>query len=153
MKNIILNTDSYKASHYLQYPPGTQYVSSYIESRGGDFKHCVFFGLQAYLKAYLSQPITQENINEAERLLTAHGVPFNRAGWEYILDNHQGYLPIEIKAVAEGSLIPVNNALLQITNTDPKCAWLTSYLETSLLRAIWYPTTVATVSYQCKKIN
>ena len=63
MKNFILNTDSYKTSHYLQYPEGTQYISNYIESRGGDFETCLFFGLQMFIKEYLSKPINQGDNN------------------------------------------------------------------------------------------
>ena len=151
-KNLILNTDSYKASHYLQYPPKTQHVSSYIESRGGDYSELVFFGLQAFLKEYLTKPITLENVNEAEEILIAHGLPFNRVGWEYILQQHNGYLPLEIEAVAEGTVLPTKNVLVQIVNTDPQCFWLTSYIETALLRAIWYPVTVATVSWHAKQM-
>ncbi|WP_444892179.1 nicotinate phosphoribosyltransferase [Microbulbifer sp. TRSA001] len=150
--NPILNVDSYKTSHYLQYPEGTQYVSSYIESRGGQFKEAVFFGLQAFIKQYLTTPINAEHIEEAEELCLGHGLPFNREGWEYILQEHQGYLPIEIQAVPEGSVIPTRNVLAQIVNTDPQCFWLTSYIETALLRAIWYPTTVATQSREAKKV-
>ncbi len=151
-KNIILNVDSYKTSHYLQYPPNTEIVSSYIESRGGEYDYSVFFGLQMFLKEYLSSPITADNIDEADDILTAHGVPFNRAGWEYILKTHDGYLPMQIQAVPEGTAVPVSNVLVQAHNTDPNCPWLTSYLETALLRAIWYPTTVATRSNICRKI-
>lgn len=150
--NIILNSDSYKASHYLQYPRGTQYVSSYIESRGGAFEQTVFFGLQMFLEEYLCHPITRYDIDEAEELILAHGLPFNRAGWEYILNHRGGYLPVEIQAVAEGSVLPVQNALVQLVNTDPEVPWLTSYLETALLRAVWYPTTVATLSWQCRQV-
>ncbi|MFD1217131.1 nicotinate phosphoribosyltransferase [Microbulbifer celer] len=150
--NPILNVDSYKTSHYLQYPEGTQYVSSYIESRGGQFKEGVFFGLQAFIKQYLTKPITAADIDEAEELCTVHGVPFNREGWEYILREHNGYLPIEIQAVPEGTVVPVQNVLAQVINTDPVCFWLTSYVETALLRAVWYPTTVATQSREAKKI-
>lgn len=149
--NIILNTDSYKLSHYCQYPPGTEYIYSYIESRGGEYDRTVFFGLQAFIKEYLMSPITQEDINEAEAFALPHGEPFNRQGWEHILKVHGGYLPIEIHAVPEGMLIPNKNVLLTIVNTDPKVPWLTSYLETSLLRAIWFPTTVATKSWFIKK--
>src|SRR3569833_911333 len=81
LDNLILNTDSYKASHFLQYPPGSEEVSSYVESRGGRFPHTLFFGLQAFIKQYLLTPITHDDVGEAEALLTAHGVPFNRAGW------------------------------------------------------------------------
>lgn len=150
--NIILNTDSYKASHWLQYPPGTEGVFSYIESRGGEYDKSVMFGLQIYLKEYLSKPITQDNIDEAKLFFAAHGEPFNEAGWQHILDNHSGYLPVKIKAVPEGTVVPVSNVLATIENTDPKCFWLTSYLETSMLRAIWYGTTVATVSWRIKQI-
>ena len=53
--NFLLNTDSYKASHYLQYKPGTEYVSSYIEARNpdGDTDSTLFFGLQMFLMQYL----------------------------------------------------------------------------------------------------
>ena len=152
MKNIILNTDSYKASHYLQYPPKSEYVSSYIEARGGDYDKTLFFGLQAFIKEYLLKPITQADIDEAEAIITAHGLPFNKEGWQYILDSYNGYLPLEISAVEEGTLVPLKSPLLQVVNTDPKVPWLTSYLETALLRAIWYPTTVATLSYSIKEI-
>ena len=61
-------------------------------------------------------------------------------------------MPVEIKAVPEGSVIPTKNVLLTIENTDPECFWLTTFLETALLRAIWYPVTVATNSREIKKI-
>ena len=150
--NIILNADSYKASHFLQYPPETTQVSSYIEARGGQFKQAVFFGLQMFIKAYLINPISHQDVDEAKTIFEAHGLPFNEQGWRYIVDKHQGYLPIEIQALPEGRLVPVKNAMVQVVNTDPNCAWLTSYVETALLRAIWYPTTVATVSWHCRQI-
>ncbi|MEW5249538.1 nicotinate phosphoribosyltransferase [Microbulbifer discodermiae] len=149
--NLILNTDSYKASHYLQYPPGSEYVSSYIESRGGQFPEAVFFGLQAFVKEYLLQPISTADIAAAETLLHQHGLPFHRAGWEHIVAAHGGLLPLEISAVAEGTPVPSHNVMLQMVNTCPACFWLTSYMETALLRAIWYPTTVATQSREIKK--
>lgn len=151
-KNILLNTDSYKASHWLQYPPNTEVVHSYIESRGGVYPVTVFFGLQMFLKEYLSKPITQEMIDEAEFFWKAHGEPFNKEGWQYILKEHNGYLPVRIHAVREGTVVPTRNALVTVENTDPKCFWLTSYIETSLLRAVWYPTTVATNSWSIKQI-
>lgn len=152
MSNMILNTDSYKHSHFLQYPPRTQRVFSYIESRGGPYSHSLFFGLQAFIKEYLSKPITQADIDEAEEIVKAHGLPFNREGWQYILDNHKGFMPVIIRAVPEGTLVPTGNVLLTVCNTDVNCHWLTSFLETALLRAVWYPTTVATISFNIKRI-
>jgi nicotinamide phosphoribosyltransferase len=151
--NLLLNTDSYKSSHAFCYPTGTEYVYSYIESRGGKFDRTVFFGLQMWLKEYVvNRPITQEMVDEAAEFWSAHGEPFNREGWEYIVNELGGRLPVRIDAVAEGTVIPTHNVLLTIVNTDPKCFWLTSFLETAILRAVWYPTTVATVSWQAKQI-
>jgi len=152
MKNIILNTDSYKASHYLQYPEGTTRISSYIEPRGGVYPEVLFFGLQMFLKEYFLEPITRSNITEAAEFFSDHGLPFNKKGWQHILDQHDGKLPIAIEAAPEGLILPTGNVVVQMTNTDNQCAWLTSYLETALLRGVWYPTTVATISWQCKKI-
>jgi nicotinamide phosphoribosyltransferase len=151
MKNsIILDTDSYKVSMWKQYPAGTEYVYSYIESRGGKYTTTEFLGVQA-LARYLATPITQEQIDYAEKIWTAHGEPFNREGWQYILDQHEGKLPLRICAAKEGLIIPTKNVLCTIENTDPKCFWLTTWVETAALRAIWYPTTVGTTSWHIKQ--
>lgn len=151
-KNLLLNTDSYKVSMFKQYPAGTTGVYSYIESRGGRYDSTLMFGLQAFIKEYMLDPITQADIDVADEILTAHGEPFNREGWQYILDKHNGYLPLVIRAVPEGTVVPVKNVLATVENTDPECFWLTTYLETALLRAVWYPTTVATQSKVIKNI-
>lgn len=155
--NPILRTDSYKASHYLQYPPGTNGYFGYIEARPPlktiePINETVFFGLQIFLKEYMTDPITQQDINEAEKFFEAHGEPFNREGWEYILNAYNGYMPVTIKAVPEGSVIPEGNVLLTVECTDKEVPWIGSYLETSLLRAVWYGSTVCTNSRECKKV-
>lgn len=149
--NSILSTDSYKASMWVQYPADTTHISSYIEARGGE-DESVFFGLQAFIKEYLLNPITMEDIDRAEKLILAHGEPFNRAGWEIIVNEYDGFLPIEIEAVPEGTVMPTSNIQVQIINTDPRLFWLTSYIETALLRGVWYPSTVATKSRKFKKL-
>lgn len=151
-KSIILDTDSYKCSMFLQYPPGTQYVYSYIESRGGHYDKTLLLGVQAYIREVLSKPITQKEIDFADKFWTAHGEPFNREGWQYILDKHNGYLPVEIRSIDEGTIVPVKTVLATIVNTDPMVPWITTWIETSFLRAIWYPTTVATQSWSIKQI-
>jgi nicotinamide phosphoribosyltransferase len=148
--NPILNTDSYKTSHYLQYPPATTRVFSYVESRGGAYARTLFFGLQAILKQEFSQPVTRAHVDEARTLLAAHGVPFNEAGWRRLVEKHGGRFPLEIRAVPEGSVVPVRNALMSVVNTDPEFYWLTSYVETALLR-VWYPITVATISWHVRQ--
>lgn len=147
LDSILFDTDSYKMSHYLQYPEGTEYVWDYISSRGGQYKNVMFFGLQMFLKKYLcGKVVSQQSIDLAERFALAHGEPFNRAGWEHILNVHGGKLPLKIRAVREGTLVPAKQIVVSVINTDPECGWLTSYIEPPLLRGVWYPTTVATRS-------
>lgn len=150
--NPILNTDSYKPSHWLQYPPGTEKVYSYIESRGGVYDRTVFAGLQPYLKEYLSTPVTLEDVLEAEEFFKLHGEPFNKQGWLDMISDHGGYFPVRIRAVKEGTVVPTNNVLVSVENTDPKFFWATSYIETAIMRAVWYMTSVATVSWSIKQL-
>ncbi|MBS3648762.1 nicotinate phosphoribosyltransferase [Pseudaminobacter sp. 19-2017] len=153
--NPILNTDSYKTSHFLQYPPETAFVNSYIEARPVEgYDEVVFFGLQMFIKEYLlwGPQVTANVIDEAEAFCEAHGVPFNRTGWEIIAHEYDGYLPLEIKALSEGTVVPTGTPMVQVVNTDPRLPWLTSYVETALLRAVWYPSTVATNSREIKKV-
>lgn len=153
--NVLLSTDSYKFSHFYQYPPGTSHVYSFFESRGGVFPEVVFFGLQYYLKRYLEgRVVTQERVDEARHLCRLHmgnNRLFNEEGWQHILRHHGGRLPVEIRAVPEGTVVPTSNVLMTIENTDPACWWLTNYLET-LLSMIWYPCTVATQSRAMRRV-
>ncbi len=152
--NLMLASDSYKYSHAGQYPPGTEIVSSYLESRGGMFPETTVIGPQLIIKKYLvGQVVTAAKIDEAEAVINAHMGPgtFNRAGWEHILTVHNGHLPIIIRAVPEGTTHPTGTVLMSIENTDPKCYWLTNFLET-LISQVWYPITVATQSREMKKL-
>lgn len=152
--NIILDTDSYKHSHWKQYPEGTEFIYSYAESRGGLFSETVVFGLTYYLKKYLSRPITRDQVDYAEDRINKHMGPdiFNREGWNYIIDKCNGILPVRIKYVPEGFVVPTRNIICSLENTDSNVPWLVGHLETTLLRNIWYPITVATLSRECKKL-
>jgi nicotinamide phosphoribosyltransferase len=156
--NPLLLTDSYKTGHFRQYPPGTEHVYSYFESRGSDpalgFTDVVFFGVQPVLDFIAGPFFTAKDIDDAERMCGLHfgnDRCFNRPGWQHILDVHDGRLPVRIRAVPEGSVIPTHNCLMTIENTDPACYWLTNWLETLLVQT-WYPTTVATQSREMKKV-
>ena len=154
--NILKHTDSYKYSHFPQYPRDTQYVSSYVTARHASpelpTEHVVFFGLNAFVKKYLNseQMFGDMDIEDAKRMSAQHGEPFNEDGWRYIRGHHWS-LPLAIEAVPEGSVVPLGTPLVQIRNTDPKVPWLTNFVETALLRAIWYPSTVATLSFTAKR--
>ena len=149
--NLILDTDSYKSSHFLQYPQGTTRLFSYLESRGGRYPQTRFFGLQYILDRYLTRRITAEMVEEARTLIEAHGEPFPYDGWMRVVNVHGGRLPLEIRAVPEGTLVPIHNVLMTCTNTDPELPWLVGWFETMLMR-VWYPTTVATQSYFLREI-
>lgn len=149
--NRIIDTDSYKASHFLQYPPNTTRAFFYLESRGSDreWNETVFFGLQYLLKNYFLAPFTQAMVEEAKEVIEAHGLPFNYDGWTNLVAKHHGKLPLRIRAVAEGSIVPLHNVLMTVETTDDEFAWLGSWFESQLMR-IWYAITVATQSHQIK---
>lgn len=150
LDNPLLDVDSYKPSHWWQVPTGTTAMSSYVESRGGQYDKTVFFGLQYILKTALSVRITHSHVDEAVTFFKAHGVPFPEQMFRRIVDVHGGRWPVKIRAVAEGAVVPTRNVLLTIESTDPQCPTVVGYLETLLLR-VWYPITVATQSYYMKR--
>ncbi|KAM4741374.1 nicotinamide phosphoribosyltransferase 2 isoform 2-T2 [Anableps anableps] len=144
-------------THYKQYPPNVSKIYSYFECRqkkGSQFSEVVFFGLQYLLKKYLTGPVvTEDKIQEAKLFYQMHfkQAVFDEEGWRKVLEKHNGRLPIRIKAVPEGKIIPRGNVLFTVENTDQDFYWLTNYIETMLVQ-MWYPITVATVSREFKKI-
>ncbi|MGV3605340.1 MAG: nicotinate phosphoribosyltransferase [Planctomycetaceae bacterium] len=150
--NPLLRTDVYKMGHMLQYAPGTSKVYSYLCARSSrEYSECVWFGLQYFLKQYLTQPITQANVQE---FIHAYGSILGQKSQEteekLIQLARLGYWPIKIKALPEGTIVPVRNALMTITNTLPHYGWAVGFLE-SLLLKVQYPTRVATNSLQYRK--
>ena len=153
--NPILSTDSYKFSHFAQYPAGTTYIQSHIAARGTQIpgvREVVMFGLQSYIKNRLLKPITRRQVEEAADFCKKHGTPFNRDGWLRIVDEHDGFLPIAIFAVPEGTPVALGNMMVKVQNTVEGFGWLVSYVETDILRAVWYGSTVATISRECKRV-
>lgn len=145
--NFILQADSYKFSQFQVYPENTTGQFSYIEARSKK-DVIVPFGLQMWIKKNLLDPITQADIDEAEEVATLHGDPFNRAGWEYILNEYDGYMPLTIQGIPEGTITESLTPIVTVMCTDAKVFWLASYIETSLQRGIWYSTSVASNDYQ-----
>jgi nicotinamide phosphoribosyltransferase len=152
--NILLLTDSYKVSHKNGYVKGLKRIQSYLESRGGKYGKTLFFGLQYFLKRYLQgKVITKAKIDEAEAFWNAHfgrTDVFPRQAWIDLWAKHDGYLPVRICAVPEGTIIPYQNVLLTIENTDDEFPWLVNYLETLIMK-VWYPITIASQSYHIRQ--
>lgn len=155
--------DFYKISHREQYPKNTQTVYSTWTprtSRIPGVNHVVAFGFQAFIKKYLieyfdthffSRP-KQEVVNEYPRFIK-NTLGVAKPSTKHIEDLHDlGYLPIKIKALAEGSLVPIRVPMLTIENTDDRFFWLTNYLETLMSCELWLPTTSATTAFAYRKL-
>lgn len=145
--NLCLLTDSYKPTHWVQYPPGTRAVHSFLESRGGSSREVMFFGLQPTLMQ-LQRGVSTVDVIEAKELLDAHFGKelFNASGWAGLVGRP---LPLRIMAVPEGTMVPTGQVMMTVENTDPDYFWLTNYVE-SLLVQVWYPCSVATRSREIK---
>ena len=150
MSKVIFDTDSYKVSHWKQYPKNADYAMSYIEARGGTDVVLLTQILPVVRK--IVQAVTLKDIAKAELIFERHFGTlefFNREGWEQVAK--LGYLPLEIRGIEEGSIVPSKVPLITVRNTIPGFAWLVSWVETALLR-VWYPITVATNSYKIKQV-
>lgn len=154
MLGIIGRTDSYKPSHWPGYPEGTDSVFAYMESRGGEFTETVQAGTTGLLLRYLTEPVTRQNVQDAYEFFADHfGDPtiFNYDGWMRVANEFGGALPLRIRAVPEGMVVPTRNILMSVENTAKGFGWLGNYTE-SLLLKLWYPITVATLSREIKKV-
>lgn len=155
--NFLLKTDSYKLTHWLQYPEGTQGVFSYFECRkGSTFNSFPWFGLQFVLLSHLvGKVFTEKDILEAEMIAKHHfgsANLFNKQGWYELLERHGGKLPVRIRALPEGTIVKPGVALFTIEGTDEdRFPWLVNPLETLTMQT-WYPTTVCALSYNVKKL-
>lgn len=152
MNNLLL-TDSYKLTHWKQYPPKTTTIYSYLECRkGAKWPTSVQFGLQYILNKYLAKGITKTDIEEARELYRLHfGNDVMSQDWSKLERKHHGRLPLLICAIPEGTVVPISTPMMTVENTDPEFPWLTNFVE-SLLVQVWYPITVATNSREIKKL-
>lgn len=161
--NPFLLTDYYKVGHVFQYPDKTELVYSNLtprKSRINGVGEMVFFGLQYFMKEYLityfnenffQQPKEKVMTEYKRRIVTSLGT--HLPSYEHISDLHDlGYLPVEIKALPEGSKVPMRVPCLTIVNTKTEFYWLTNFLETLLSAVIWQPCTSATIAYTYRKL-
>lgn len=151
MNNIIniFDTDGYKLSQWKQYPKGATHAMSYGEARGGADR-VKFFGLQYVLKNMkVPTPAEVEQVKTYVENYTGRTDIFNYEGWKQIAE--MGYFPLKVRAVPEGTVVPTGQALFTVEPTLPDFVWLVGWFETQLLR-VWYPTTVATISFEIKEL-
>src|SRR5512135_36259 len=158
VQTLCSKTDSYKHSHFMQLPPGTSRLCCYLAPRFGKFSMVTHYGLQGILKHTFSPlnpygiyPLTMEHVRRAGPRVEAHGEPFNWKGWTRIVEKHNGHIPMRIRALREGTTVPIGTATMTCESTDPELAWVADFFEAPLER-IWYPSTVATQGRHIKQI-
>lgn len=159
----ILYTDFYKTDHRRQYPAGTTKVYSNLTpriSRLPGVDHVLVFGIQYFLhdflvdrfnKTFFRAPKGAVIRSYQRRMDTSLGL--GAISTEHLEALHDlGYLPLEIKALPEGSLCPLKVPVLTITNTHPEFSWLPNFLESILSNCLWHPMTSATIAYEYRKM-
>lgn len=174
--NPLLLVDSYKIHHTKMYPDGmTKLYSNFTprKSRIPGIESVVTFGLQHFILEYLIKQFNENFFGDKLcKMSTANreGVSYPNGTWKKydVINEYKkhcnvdtkhiedlwdlGYLPIEIKALDEGTLCPIGVPMLTITNTHPDFGWLVNYLETLISCMLWQPITSATIAYKYKKI-
>ncbi|MGL4677689.1 MAG: nicotinate phosphoribosyltransferase [Brevinema sp.] len=153
-------TDAYKASHFLQLPPNTKAVRFYIAPRRAlapENQQYLVFGIRYFIERYLQIPITLKDIEDIQKIWNSFNVggssyDFPVLGFQKIATTYQGLLPIKIVGVKEGQILTqYNTPIFVISVDDPDLVWLPGFIETALQRSIWYPSTVATISFNIKQ--
>lgn len=165
MKKVIVPTlcDFYKIAHRAMYPEGTQVVYSTWTPRTSRIKgvdNVVAFGTQAFIKEYLLDVFQEHFFNrpkadviaEYKRLIKSTlGDPNPET--KHLEDLHDlGYLPLSIKALPEGTIVPTRVPTLTIQNTDPRFFWLTNFIESLASCELWQPSTSATLAIEYKRM-
>lgn len=154
----LVKTDSYKAGHFSMYPECKE-MTAYVEARkpfrGGDDQRIVHMGAQYFVDKYLSDPITHQDIDEAVEFYATHNVmnnpyPFPEDLFRRIVNEENGYMPIKVRALPEGTVVFARTPQVTLTAYSDY-ARLVTFMETALLSCIWYMSTVATHSRMAKK--
>lgn len=169
MYNSFLLNDFYKITHLLQYSDRITHLTSYLTPRGSRLKHegineVVFFGLSGYIKKYVVDDFTEnffkkdffdikQEVTEVLKLGLGYSDDIIKRTIEKLQDLHElGYLPVEINAVPEGTLVPMGVPCVEIRSTSPEFFWVGQSLEASLSAAIWHPMISATIGREYRKI-
>ena len=163
--NPILACDFYKTGHFPMWPKGTEYVYSNFTPRSSKLapKHTdvfddkvVFFGLQGFMQWFLIDTFNDEFFKQPKDKVITKYVntmkkslcldTFDASHIEALYD--LGYLPIEIKALPEGSCVPMKVPMFTVKNTVAGFGWLVGYLEDMFSSETWKSCTTASTSRQ-----
>ena len=148
--------DFYKISHYLMGEKGTEKLYSTLtprHSRIEGINEVVFFGLQGFIKDYIIEQfnvgffkVKKSKVIKRYKRLISCTLGDDCADSSHIEALHDlGYLPIRIKAVKEGTLIPMRVPVFTIESTDKNFYWLPLFMETFISANIWKVITSTTI--------
>lgn len=168
LKKPHLALDGYKTGHIFQYPTGTEYVYSNLTARSAGHakmsslfdNKTVFFGLQGFILEFMIEDWNEgffkrpkeDVVREYKRRMDAYLGP-DAVPVDHIAELHDmRYLPLEIKALPEGSRVDIKVPYLTVINTHPKFFWLTNYIETVMSAELWQPITAATMAYEFRRV-
>lgn len=163
--NPLLESDFYKQVHWNQYPKGVTKVVSYFTPRMSRLKqfgenHLIMFGLQSFIKEFLIEDFNEnffsrskEEVMAEYKHLMDNTLGTGLYGEERIAALHDlGYLPLEIKALPEGTRVPIGVPMFEISNTHPAFAWLTNAIESVISCEMWHAMISANVGYMYRRI-
>lgn len=153
--------DGYKLDHRRQYPPKTEYIYSNWTPRSSRIEghhHVVFLGLRYFIQKYLIDDMRDffngdgYDIDQYQNMVNSY-LGENSVGTEHIKAlKDLGYMPLEFKALPEGTLTPLRIPMFTVINTNPDFFWLVNYIETILSCVLWLPCTSATSAYYLKRL-
>ena len=161
MSTPLTHIDFYKADHRSQYPKGTELVFSNWTPRSSrlpEIDRVVFFGLQYFVKEYLIDRWQRDFFDRPKHeVVAAYERRMRNAGVNIDVDHVEalhdlGYLPLEIRALPEGTEVPIGVPMFAMWNTEPAFFWLTNYLETTMSSVVWGPSTSATLALRYRRI-
>lgn len=148
--NPLLMIDFYKSDHRRQYPKNTELVYSNFTARKSRVENAdgmVFFGLQYFVKEYLIDRMNENFFSRPKNEVVKEYRQYVPVPTDHIEELHDlGYLPLVIKAVPEGTLVPFGVPAITLYNTHPKFFWLTNYVETLISNILWKPCTSASTA-------
>ena len=157
-----LAIDWYKNAHRPAYPKGTQNTVSTWTARATKIKginEVVVAGNQMFCQGVLIELWDEMFFKQPKHEVVARFERYvknclfdNKPFSEHIAALHDvGYLPIEIKALPEGTVVPIRTPMLTIEATMDEFYWLPTYLETQLSSELWPVYTAATISHNSRK--
>lgn len=159
----IFMSDFYKQAHAEQYPKGLSKLVSYETPRKTRLKNdnsLVVIGIQAFTRKFLIEQFNDtffsmaiEDIEKEFNRVIGSTLSKEYANFDKWRDLWElGYLPLEIKALDEGTLCPMGVPFIEVSNTHPNFAWLVEFIESKMSNDTWYPMCVAKRAYNYRKI-